>query len=646
MKFICLGVGIAFLLFSGSLFLSYEMQAQEKIEKEYVRLKPEVSEGALPQIEVKPLTFDPEREEGEIPLEIFPVGFWKSKMTLAESGYDLYEFDIEAPSYLMEVGAPNIPIKVIEVDIPPNAVLDKIELEPILIQTMEDVTLVPNQEPLPIEKQEFIITKEKLVMNKELYEMEDKYPGKYFEVITTDYYGDRKVTILKTFPVQYIPKEKKVEFYRLKGSLKFKAEKIPTREGARDVLTDTEKALGVSVLNLPDAQRWEKYRRKPPEEYYKRFERMKFYEKIKPYRPLIYPCVIISSDLFYCPAKDLAAHHTSKGIRTYAVRWKKIEQSIPGVDGPDKIRNFIKIAYDRLRTRHIIIFGDICKDPSEVISVPSRMVVDPAPYGYVDDGWIPCDYYYACLDGDWDSNNNGKYGEIADKPDLMPELCVGRIPTNNLDDAYRIVNCIKKYENSPPTKIGALIATNDLGWGCHEITFKENTYLPLVKNCSYQNIHRLYQKWNNLSLSTFAAVINNGIDFIQYYGHGSPTSCQLMTAAQVKSTLNHTSSYPVIFALSCSTARYDYRESFGEAWVESTVASSYIGSTRVAYGSSSTGEGLDTRFIKNFCNLRRTGCSLDYAKYQLFKDFGWSTYTIKTILEFSLFGDPIMLHVK
>jgi len=58
------------------------------------------------------------------------------------------------------------------------------------------------------------------------------------------------------------------------------------------------------------------------------------------------------------------------------------------------------------------------------------------------------------------------------------------------------------------------------------------------------------------------------------------------------------------------------------------------------------GEGLDVRFIRNYGKLGKTGCALDLAKYQLFKDFGWNAITVKTILEFTLFGDPLMSHGK
>jgi hypothetical protein len=642
----------ASILLCKSDFILQSLQAQQEVKKEYVRILPEAVLGAAPGIKVSPLTFDAQRKEGAIPLEILPAGFWKSTETLAGTGYELFEFEIEAPSHTMEVGEPNVPTQNIEVDIPPGAELDKVEITPELLKTVEDVNLVPNQEPLPIGQEELIFEKQKVTINNELYKQETAYPGKYYEVITTGYFGARKIVILKMFPVQFYPATKKVEFYRLSGKVTFKAEKITKIEERRDVLGAEERGAGLSAYNIEDAQKWEPFEREISPELIKEFESMDSYQKIKEMKEglkkgeiLTIPCVIICADLFYCPARDLAAHHTKKGIYSIAVRAKSIIDCISGLDDPDRIRNYIKILYKSYKTKWVILFGDVCTDPCKVTIVPTRLVVDPSPYNNIDDGWIPCDYYYACLDGTWDSNNNKKYGEIADKPDLLPEVYVGRIPTNDLDDAYRVVNSIIKYETSPPAKKGALLAANDLGWGCHEITFKEQTYLPLVKGCPFPAIYRLYQKWNNLTVSTFANQVNKGIDFIEYYGHGSPSSTQLMSMSQVKSVINTTTSMPVLFALSCSTARYDCQECFGEAWLEYIKASAYIGSTRVAYGGLDSGEGLDIRFIKNYCGIWRTGAALDIAKYQLFKDYGWSTYTIKTILEFTLFGDPVMNHV-
>ena len=620
----------------------------EGVEKEYVALVPDVEVGAIPKVIARPLKFDEEAGIGEIPLEIVPAGFWKSRTALREVDYDRFEFDLEAPSHLVEVGEPNVPIQVLEVDIPPNAELDEVALKPELLKTLENVNLVPVQESPPIVAPQLLFEKETVTVNVELYKQEAPYPGKFHEVTTVGYFGGRKTVILKAFPVQFSPAAKKASFYKLTGTLKFKAKSIPKRDEDREVLGPAEKALGLSPLTLEDARQWEEHKRTIGSELLEQFKAMGFHARIEKEALSTIPCVIVTADLFYCPARELAAHHTRKGVSTAVVRARAIEKAIGGKDAPDKIRNFIRILHRHYRTRWIILFGDVVSGGSApYVHVPTRMAVDPDPYGGVDDGWIPCDYYYACLDGTWDANSNGKYGELADKPDLLPEVYVGRIPTNDFDDAYHVVRAIARYENTPPKPKGSLLAANDLGWGCHEITFKEKTVLPLVRRCGWPAVTRQYQKWNNLSVSTFAKAVNGGVDFIEYYGHGSPDATQLMTMAQVHSLLKPTPSYPVVFALSCSTSRYDGQECFGEAWVEGVKASGYVGSTRVAYGLyPHTGEGLDIRFIKNYCALRQTGQALGLAKYQLFKAYGWQPRTVKTVLEFTLFGDPVMKHVK
>lgn len=620
--------------------------AQEQVEKEYVPILPDQKV----QVRIAPLVLDVTAQAGEMPLEISPIGFWKSQRTLAKEEYDFIELDIEAPSHTTEVGKPMIPTTVIEIDIPVTADVKGVVLRPQVLMTIEDVTIPPMQEPLPLVEDELIFEVEVLTKNEELYKSEKAFPGKYYEIIGTEYYGGRKLLLIKTFPVQYYPALKKLEFCKLTGKVELAVQQDPKTGAKRDVLGPLGKEAGLPLYNPGDAESWAEYEREIGKGLLEEFRALE--QDTEPLAepgalalPRI-PYVIICADLFYYPARDLAAYYSGKGVRTIAVRSKLIERYISGKDAPDKIRNYLRVLYKNYKTRWVTLFGDVGSDPMKVYTVPTRMAVDPAPYGSIDDGKIPCDYYYACLDGTWDSNRNRRYAELADKPDLLPELFVGRIPTQDLDEALWIVARIKSYQNNPPARRGALLAANDLGWGCHEIGFKENTIRPLLPRSSYPTVWRLYQKWNNLSLSTFANVFNNGVDLVEYYGHGSPTSTQLMSAAQVATALQWKPSWPVVFALSCSTSRYDNRECFGEAWVEKGKASAYIGSTRVAYGSLSTGEGLDIRFLNYFRILRRAGSSLDIAKYSLFKSYGWNKYTLKTILEFTLFGDAYMLHMK
>jgi len=620
--------------------LTAQQEAVPEVKKEYVSILPGGKAGALPRIKVSSLTFNAGAKAGDIPVEVEPLGFWKSKTLVEKTSYDFFEFDVEEPASLIEVGEPNIPVQVIEVDIPPDAQFDRVIMKSQLLKTLDNVMLAPNQKPLPVD-QEFVLEKPALAMNQAIYKQPNPYPGKFYEVVATGFYGDRQVVILRTFPVQYQPALKQVKFYKLTGVIKFKAKSIQRAATARAVLSPEDKKLGLTVHNLGDAQKWKPLERVLEPSLVKEVDAMHAALEMKTIGTI--PCLIICADLFYCPAKELAAYYIGKGKQTVVMRVKNIDAFVAGKDTADKMRNYIRLLYRLYQTRWVILFGDVVgSDTLFITHVPTRMAVDPAPYDSIDDGWIPCDYYFSCLDGTWDANGNHKYGEIVDLPDLLPEVAVGRLPTNTLDDAYKIVNRIKAY--SPPAQRIALLAANDLGWGGHEITFKENTYKPILIGF-FSTIYRLYQGWGTLTLATFADHINNrGVGFVEYYGHGSPTSTQLMTKEQVKMAIDITPAFLVQFSLSCSTSRYDNQECYGEAWVECTRASSYIGSTRVAYGSSSTGEGIDTRFINRYRLIWNTGCSLTMAKKQHFIDYGWNRYAIKSILEFTLLGDPFMNH--
>jgi hypothetical protein len=58
----------------------------------------------------------------------------------------------------------------------------------------------------------------------------------------------------------------------------------------------------------------------------------------------------------------------------------------------------------------------------------------PGPRTYEDDG-IPTDLLLALLDGDWNADGDGLWGEVEDGVDLLPEVAVGRIAAGNATEA-------------------------------------------------------------------------------------------------------------------------------------------------------------------------------------------------------------------
>jgi hypothetical protein len=107
-------------------------------------------------------------------------------------------------------------------------------------------------------------------------------------------------------------------------------------------------------------------------------------------------------------------------------------RSFPGRDDPERIRNFIRHAYSNWSTTHVLLGGDI-----EV--VPSRS-------GYVEfrgrERYIPCDLYYSALDGDWDADADGIFGEPEDSVDFYPDVRIGRMPGTG---AGAMGMCVEKF---------------------------------------------------------------------------------------------------------------------------------------------------------------------------------------------------------
>jgi len=181
-----MAIAVAILLTCANIF------AQEPVGKEYVPILPD----QRVQVTIKPLALDMPARAGEMPIEVFPVGYWKSKRTLAKEEYDFIELDIEAPSHSTEVGMPMVPTTVVEIDIPVTADVKGVVLRPQVLRTIEDVTIPPVQEPLPVVEDELIFEAEVLNKNEELYKSEEAFPGKYYEIIGTEYYGGRKLLLI------------------------------------------------------------------------------------------------------------------------------------------------------------------------------------------------------------------------------------------------------------------------------------------------------------------------------------------------------------------------------------------------------------------------------------------------------------------
>jgi hypothetical protein len=116
----------------------------------------------------------------------------------------------------------------------------------------------------------------------------------------------------------------------------------------------------------------------------------------------------------------------------------------PGIDGAEKIRNYLKDFY-AMGGKYLLIGGD-----NQI--VPARYLFYYNVGSSVRDtgDLMPSDLYYADLDGDWDSDGDGVWGEPShDSPDLIPELRVGRLPIHSAEAAARYGRKLIAYYVNP-----------------------------------------------------------------------------------------------------------------------------------------------------------------------------------------------------
>lgn len=153
--------------------------------------------------------------------------------------------------------------------------------------------------------------------------------------------------------------------------------------------------------------------------------------------------VIICPEQFsesFTPLRDL---YTQYGIANELATLEWIAQNFSGerpdgqIDEATRIRQYIRWTYENLDTRFVLLAGDA--DAGGDIHLPVRYLKTP-DYPTL----IPSDVYYGCLDGTFDHNANGIYGENNDGEagadvDLLFEVHVSRAPVDSPAEAQRFV---------------------------------------------------------------------------------------------------------------------------------------------------------------------------------------------------------------
>lgn len=154
-------------------------------------------------------------------------------------------------------------------------------------------------------------------------------------------------------------------------------------------------------------------------------------------------CVIITGAALADSFQMLANWKRQKGTTTLIKTVEDIYQEFPEVDPIFSIRRFLQFAREHFGTLYALVGGD-----HSVVPVPYPNVA-----GQLD--FMPSDFFYSALDGDWNTNQDWLWGaggwgadSLIDAFDRYPDIYVGRVPVADATHAGYYVRKVFEYEKN------------------------------------------------------------------------------------------------------------------------------------------------------------------------------------------------------
>ena len=310
---------------------------------------------------------------------------------------------------------------------------------------------------------------------------------------------------------------------------------------------------------------------------------------------------------------DLIDKRISDGLTCKIKTVENIYQEYNGIDNPEKIRNFIKDAYLNWNTKWVLIGGDVEK-------VPIRYLCD-IDGAEKDETRITSDVYYQCLDGDYNYDRDGNWGEEFDgvngkRIDLLAEVYVGRAPVDDGGDISAFVEKTLSYENSDwfedPYLQNVLSAGENLWTGtggdgseyverCIDYCtdYNQNTYGIPSNRFTITKLYESHEPWTDEDVIN---VIDNGVSIINHVGHGTCLAAMKLTNSELDE-LSNTDKYCLFYSQACHSGQLEkVDECFAEKWVNIPKKGGFaaIMDTGYGYGSTNNYDGADNRYAREF----------------------------------------------
>lgn len=284
-----------------------------------------------------------------------------------------------------------------------------------------------------------------------------------------------------------------------------------------------------------------------------------------------YEYLIVTDAALQGAFQTLATHKQGLGFNVRIELMTDILAGYSGADNAEKLRNFITWAYQNHGVRYVVLGGD-------QTHVPYRGCYGAV--GSTTDNDIPTDFYFAALDGNWNANGNGVWGEPDDGVDLFAEVALGRISAADSTEAANQIAKIIAYENSSPPfsclLLGELLNSDPLTYGDDG---KDAVYLEMAGMAR----STLYDRDGDWSAATLMNTYfnSNNTHVTNHLGHANDTYNLKMDNSDVDSLTNTVPFF--IYSQGCYSGNFVY--GYGDCFAEKITAGTTHGAFAVVMNS-------------------------------------------------------------
>ena len=318
---------------------------------------------------------------------------------------------------------------------------------------------------------------------------------------------------------------------------------------------------------------------------------------------------------------------------------------------PTAIRNFIRYAYNNWqgeKLSYVLLFGDGHYDYRNIVLEDDTLRVPPFEiFDATEIDSRTTDNYYV----DLNYNGSSSFSSIS------PDIAIGRLPMESVQDAERMVEKLINYQNHPDQNgwqaTITLVAddqktTSTSSEWIHQNQTEELANLDVLSKflikkvylSAYESIPGGFGEIKIKANRELIDRINQGSLIVNYVGHGSPRQWaheSVFNMSRDLSRINNPGKLTFFVAATCDFGKYDdpVETSFSEAliWKKNSGAIGVLASVRLVY--SGQNAEFNERFYRYLFPAGQESVPLGVAKLQ-------ATLSNVNDQKYHLFADPTL----